>query len=48
MGGKIVAGVMAVALITAVGLHSTQLAQLAPPLGKAGSGVLHTAETGAA
>jgi hypothetical protein len=48
MGEKIIAGLIAIGLITAVGLHSTQLAKLAPPVGKAGSGLLHTAETGAA
>lgn len=46
MGEKIAAGIIAVAIITAFGLHSTQLAQLLPPAGKAGSGILHTAETG--
>ena len=40
------AGLVAIGLITAFGLHSAQLAQLLPPAGKATSGVLHTAETG--
>lgn len=43
---KLTAGLVAVALITAFGLHATQLATLAPAVSKAGSGVLHTAETG--
>jgi hypothetical protein len=43
---KLTAGVVAVALITAFGLHATQLSTLSTSAGKAGSGLLHTAETG--
>jgi hypothetical protein len=43
---KAIAVVAAIGIITAIGLHSSQLAQLAPAAGKASSGVLHTAETG--
>jgi hypothetical protein len=44
----IVAGVIGIGLVTAFGLHSTQLAQLPKPTGQAFSGVLATAETGKA
>jgi hypothetical protein len=43
---NLTAGLVAVALITAFGLHATQLAQLSTSAGKSGSGLLHTAETG--
>jgi hypothetical protein len=43
---KLTAGLVAVALITAFGLHATQLATLSTSAGKAGSGLLSTAETG--
>jgi hypothetical protein len=42
----LIAGVVGVALVTAFGLHSTQLAKLPKPTGQAFSGVLGTAETG--
>jgi hypothetical protein len=42
------AGAVAVALVTAFGLHAAQLAKLPKPTGQAVSGVFHTAETGAA
>jgi hypothetical protein len=43
---KLTAGFVAVALITAFGLHATQLATLSTSAGKAGSGLLDTAEKG--
>lgn len=42
------AGVIAVGLVTAFGLHARQLAQLPRPTGQAFSSVLSTAETGKA
>ena len=39
-------GVVAIGLVTAFGLHATGLAKLATAGGKAGSGLLGTAETG--
>lgn len=42
----IVTGGVAIGVITAIGLHSQQLATLAPAVGKATSGVTHTLETG--
>ena len=44
----VIAGVVGIGLVTAFGLHAAQLAKLPQPTGKAASGVLHTAETGAA
>jgi hypothetical protein len=44
----VIAGVIGIGLVTAFGLHSTQLAKLPQPTGKAFSGVLATAETGKA
>jgi hypothetical protein len=41
-----IAGVVAIGLVTAFGLHSAQLAKLPKPTGQAVSGVLSTAETG--
>lgn len=41
-----IAGVVAIGLVTAFGLHSRQLAALPKPTGQAVSGVLATAETG--
>lgn len=41
-----VAGVVAIGLVTAFGLHATQLAKLAQSGGQAGSGLLNTAEKG--
>jgi hypothetical protein len=43
---KLTAGLVAVALITAFGLHATQLGTLATKAGSAGQGLLGTAETG--
>jgi hypothetical protein len=43
---KLTAGLVAVALITAFGLHATQLAKLSTSAGTAGSGLLNTAEKG--
>lgn len=40
------AGIIAIGLVTAFGLHAKQLAALPQPTGKAFSGVLGTAETG--
>jgi hypothetical protein len=42
----VIAGGVAVALVTAFGLHAEQLAKLPKPTGQALSGVLGTAETG--
>ena len=44
----LIAGGVAIGLVTAFGLHASQLAQLPKPTGTALSGVLHTTETGAA
>jgi hypothetical protein len=44
----LIGGVIGIGLVTAFGLHASQLARLPQPTGKAVSGVLHTAETGAA
>ncbi len=41
-----IAGVIGIGVITAFGLHASQLAKLPKPTGAAASGVLHTAETG--
>jgi hypothetical protein len=41
-----VSGVVAVALVTAFGLHAQGLSQLAGSAGKAGQGLIGTAETG--
>ena len=41
-----IGGVVAVALVTAFGLHARALAALPKPTGQAASGVLSTAETG--
>ena len=43
---KFVTGVIAIGLVTAFGLHATQLSKLATSTGTAGSGLLHTAEKG--
>jgi hypothetical protein len=42
----LVAGIVGVALVTAFGLHSQQLAQLPKPTGQALSGVFSSVETG--
>jgi hypothetical protein len=39
-------GVVVIGIITAFGLHATQLAKLPKPTGAAVSGVLNTAEKG--
>jgi hypothetical protein len=39
-------GIVVIGLVTAFGLHATQLAKLPAPTGKAFSGVLNTAEKG--
>lgn len=39
-------GVVVIGLVTAFGLHATQLAKLPKPTGQAFSGVLNTAEKG--
>jgi hypothetical protein len=39
-------GVVVIGLVTAFGLHATQLAKLPKPTGQAFSGVLGTAEKG--
>jgi hypothetical protein len=41
-----VSGIVVIGLVTAVGLHATQLAKLPKPTGAAFSGVLNTAEKG--
>lgn len=41
-----IGGVVAIALITAFGLHAQGLSQLAGSAGKAGQGLIGTAETG--
>jgi hypothetical protein len=41
-----VAGIVTIGLITAFGLHATNLATLTTATGKAGQGLLGTAETG--
>lgn len=46
IGKTLAAGVVAVALVTAFGLHASQLAQLPKPSGQAFSNVLGTAEKG--
>jgi hypothetical protein len=43
-----VSGVVAVALVTAFGLHAKGLAQVGQSAGKAGQGLIGTAETGRA
>jgi hypothetical protein len=42
----LVSGVVVIGLVTAFGLHATQLAKLPKPTGQAVSGVLGTAEKG--
>jgi hypothetical protein len=42
----LVSGVVIIGLVTAFGLHATQLAKLPKPTGQAVSGVLGTAEKG--
>lgn len=42
----IIAGIIGIGLVTAFGLHASQLSQLPKPTGQAFSGVLGTAETG--
>ena len=44
----VIAGLIGIGLVTAFGLHASQLAQLPKPTGQAFSGALHTAETGQA
>lgn len=41
-----IGGVVAVALVTAFGLHAKGLAQFTQSAGKAGQGLIGTAETG--
>jgi hypothetical protein len=41
-----VSGVVIIGLVTAFGLHASGLSKLATAGGKAGGGLLHTAETG--
>ena len=41
-----VAGIVAIGLVTAFGLHATGLSSLTTSAGKAGQGLLGTAETG--
>jgi hypothetical protein len=43
---KFIAGVVAIGLVTAFGLHSAQLATLTKQAGTSGSQLLNTAETG--
>jgi hypothetical protein len=46
MAAEIIAALAAIGIITALGIHSAQLATLAPPSGKAASGIIHSVETG--
>lgn len=41
-----IGGVVVVALVSAVGMHASGLANVTSKAGTAGSGLLHTAETG--
>jgi hypothetical protein len=41
-----VSGIVVIGLVTAFGLHASQLAKLPKPTGQAFSGVLNTAEKG--
>jgi hypothetical protein len=41
-----IGGVVVIGLVTAVGLHATGLANVIGKTGTAGSGLLHTAESG--
>lgn len=43
---KFITGIVAIGLITAVGLHATQLSTLTKQVGSSGSGLLNTAEKG--
>lgn len=43
---KFVTGIVAIGLVTAFGLHATQLSTLATKTGSASSGLLNTAEKG--
>ena len=43
---KFVTGVVAIGLVTALGLHAAQLSKLTQAGGQAGSGLIHTAEHG--
>jgi len=43
-----IAGIVAIGLVTAVGLHATGLANVSTSVGKASQGLLGTAETGQA
>lgn len=43
---KVIAGLVAIGLVTAFGLHAAQLAPLTSSVGTAGSQVLGTAEKG--
>lgn len=43
---KLLGTVAAVAIITAFGLHASQLSKLVKNTGSASQGLLHTAETG--
>lgn len=40
------AGIVAIGLVTAIGLHATGLANVTKSAGTAGAGLLNTAETG--
>lgn len=46
IGKTLAAGLVAIGLVTAFGLHSSGLAKLAQSGGTAGSGLLKTAEQG--
>jgi hypothetical protein len=46
IGKTLAAGVVAVALVTAFGLHASQLSKLPKPTGSAVSNVFNTAEKG--
>jgi hypothetical protein len=43
---KFITGVVAIGLITAIGLHAAGLAKFTQSAGQAGSGLIHTAEKG--
>lgn len=46
LGEIFITGVVAIGLVTAFGIHASQLSKLASSGGKAGSGLINTAERG--
>lgn len=43
---KFITGVVAIGLVTAIGLHAAQLSTLTKQVGSTGSGLMNTAEKG--